>query len=256
MSDSIKDKISTDLQKIKEEGSSRTDKIRQIVRSAVSEAVAEVKEGSIEIRTVVKDAVSAVLDNFQGKSQAVQEDVTASIEGAIEAIGASKRESIAETRSQVKQLEEKLETEEQELQVQVDEVLSDIRETAADQSTDLKAAIESAIAAFQETEEAVLMRKRYAQLKAKLAVVQANLSLRMGDQYDDVKNYLTEAKTWYDRTRDQASLDTGNHPIEQKQQKFESQMGEVGAAIGRKEKKIRHLVRELWHSITDLFQDK
>jgi hypothetical protein len=256
MSDSIKDKISTDLQKIKEEGSSRTDKIRQIVRSAVSEAVAEVKEGSSEIRTVVQEAVSAVLDNFQGKSKDVQEDVTASIEGAIEAIGEFKRESIAETRSQVKQLEEKLDTQEEELQVQVDEVLSDLRETAANKSSDLRAAIESAIAAFQDTEEAALMRKCYAQLKAKLAVVQANLSLRMGDQYDDVKDHLTEAKTWYDRTRDRAALETGNHPLEKKQQKFESQLGEVGAAIGRKEKQVRHLVRELWHSITDVFQDK
>lgn len=256
MSDSIKDKISTDLQKIKEEGSSRTDKIRQIVRSAVSEAVAEVKEGSMEIRTVVQEAVSAVLDNFQGKSKDVQEDVTASIEGAIEAIGASKREAIAETRSQVKQLEEKLEIQEQELQVQMDEVLSDLQETAIEKSTDLKATLESAIAAIQDTEEAALMRKRYAQLKAKLAVVQANLSVRMGDRYDDVKDHLTEAKTWYDRTRDRAELETGNHPLEKKQQKFESQLGEVGAAIGRKEKQVRHLVRELWNSVTDLFQDK
>lgn len=256
MSDSIKEKISTDLQKIKEEGSSRTDKIRQIVRSAVSEAVAEVKEGSTEIRTVVKDAVSAVLENFQGKSQVVKEDVTASIEGAIEAIGESKQKAIAETRSQVKELQEKLDTEEEALQVQVDEVLSDIRETAADKSSDLKAAIESAVAAFQDTEEAALMRKRYAQLKAKLAIVQANLSLRMGDQYDEVKDHLTEAKTWYDRTRDRAALETGNHPLEKKQQKFESQLGEVGAAIGRKEKQVRNLLQELLHSVTDLFQDK
>jgi uncharacterized phage infection (PIP) family protein YhgE len=256
MPESIKDKISTDLQKIKEEGGSRTDKIRQIVRSAVSEAVAEVKEGSSEIRTVVKEAVSAVLDSFQGKSKAVQEDVTASIEGAIEAIGESKRESIAETRSQVKQLEEKLDTQEQELQTQVDEVLSDLQETAIEKSTDLKATLESAIAAFQDTEEAALMRKRYAQLKAKLAVLQADFSLRFGDQYDEVKDHLTEAKTWYDRTRDRAELETGNHPLDKKQEKFESQLGEVGAAIGRKERQVRRLVRELWHSITDLFQDK
>lgn len=256
MSDSIKDKISTDLQRIKEEGSSRTDKIRQIVRSAVSEAVGELKGGSTEIRTVVKDAVSAVLENFQGKTQTAKEEVAASIEGAIEAIGESKREAIAETRSQVKALEQKLDSEEQALQVQVDEVLSDIRETAADKSSDLKAAIESAVAAFQETEEAALMRKRYAQLKAKLAIVQANLSLRMGDQYDEVKEHLTEAKTWYDRTRARASVETGTHPIEKKQEKFESQLGEVGAAIGRKEKQVRHLLQELLHSVTDLFQDK
>lgn len=256
MSDSIKDKISTDLQKIKEEGSSRGDRIRQIVRSAVSEAVSEVKEGSTEIRTVVKDAVSAALESFQGKSKAVQEDVTASIEGAIEGIEESKRESIAETRLQVKELEEKLDTEEQALQLQVQEVLSDLRETAADKSSDLKAAIESAVAAFQETEEAALMRKRYAQLKAKLAVLQANLSLRMGDRYDEVTGYLSDAKTWYERTRERAELETGNTPVDKKQEKFESQIGEVGAAIGRKEKQVRHLLKDLWHSVSDLFQDK
>lgn len=256
MSDSVQDKISADLQKIKEEGSSRTDKIRQIVRSAVSEAIAEVKEGSQEMRAVAKDAVSAVLDSLQGKSQAVKEDVTASIEGAIEAIGESKRNAIAQTRSQVNELQDKLDTEERELQVQVEEVLSDLQASAAEKSTDLKASLEAAIATIQDSEEAALMRKRYAQLKAKLAVLQANLSIRFGDRYDEVKDHLTEAKTWYDRTRDRAELETGNHLLEKKQEKFEFQLGEVGAAIGRQERQVRHLLRELWHSITDLFQDK
>ncbi|MDY6938468.1 MAG: histidine kinase [Cyanobacteriota bacterium] len=254
MSDSLKKQIVEDLQKVKEEGSSRRDRIREIMRSAVSQASAEFKEGSGEIRSIVREAVSTAIDTFQNRGTEAKEDVEASVEGAIEAIGESKRKSISAAQTQVKQLQNRLETEQQELQEEVEDVLGDLQETAKDKSSEVKAAIESAIETIKNSEEAALMQKRYAQLKAQLAIVQANLSARYGEHFDEIKDHLEEAKVWYERTRSETKEDESI--VRERQAKFESKLGEVGAALGRKERKLRQLLKELWHSTTEVFQNK
>ncbi|NJS17037.1 MAG: histidine kinase, partial [Nostocaceae cyanobacterium CSU_2_110] len=82
MANNIKEQIKTDLQQVKETGQQRIDRIREIVRLAVGGVVSEFKEGSVELRVLVKDAVSAVVENVQGKGSEIKEEVTASIEGA------------------------------------------------------------------------------------------------------------------------------------------------------------------------------
>ena len=62
MSESIKDQITADLQKAKSEGKMRTDRIQGIVRDAFSQTIAEVKEGSGEIGSTVKQAFSKILN--------------------------------------------------------------------------------------------------------------------------------------------------------------------------------------------------
>lgn len=62
MSDSIKEVIATDLQKAKSEGSTRVARIRNILQEAAVQALAEVKEGSGEIRTIAKDSFSTVVE--------------------------------------------------------------------------------------------------------------------------------------------------------------------------------------------------
>ncbi len=44
------------------------------------------KKGSTELRNLVKDAVSVVIENFQEKGSELKDEVTASIEGALEGI--------------------------------------------------------------------------------------------------------------------------------------------------------------------------
>jgi len=47
-----------------------------------------------DIRLIVKDAVSAVIENLQEKGGDIKEEITASIEGAIEGISSWRRQSI------------------------------------------------------------------------------------------------------------------------------------------------------------------
>lgn len=254
MSQPIKTKIADDLQKAKDEGKLRTERIREIVKSSVSDAVSEFKEGSGEIRTIVKDAVTAVIESLKERGGEIREEVTASVEGAIEGISSSRRREIAKTEGEVKQLQAQIDKEEAELQLQIDDALVDIEETGKDTPERVKTAVEAAINSLKDTEEAGLMRKRYAQLQAQLAVLKANLSARYGEQNEDVKKYLDDAKSWYDRTQPQAEVVADT--VKQKRVEFEEKLGEAGTALARRERRVKQLLRELWHSVTDVSNEK
>ncbi|MDJ0687618.1 MAG: histidine kinase [Xenococcaceae cyanobacterium MO_188.B32] len=254
MSESRKEQIIKNLQQAKQAGELKTEKIREIIRTAISESVVEVKEGREEISSLVKDAIAAIVETFKEKRGEIKEEVTASIEGAIEAISNNKREAITKTQSEIQTLQTKVETEEEQLQQQIEGVLEDIQATNKEQSTNVKEAIESAVNTIKNSEEVALLQKRYAQLKAQLAVVQANLSSRYGESYDNVSQYLNEAKTWYEKAKENPEVFTGK--VEEKQAEFEQKLSEAGTAIARKERQIKQILQELWKSITEIFRDR
>ena len=249
MSNSIKTQITSDLQKAKDEGKLRTERVREIVQSAVAQAASEFKEGSSEIRLIVKDAVSAVIESLKERGGELKEDITASIEGAIEGVSSVKRHSIAKNQAEVQQLQAQIDAEEKELQEQIDYALTDIEETSKNTPPSTKAAVESALNALKDSEEVNLMQRRYAQLQAQLAVVQANLAARYGERYEDVKKHLDDAKNWYDRAQPQAEVVA--EQVKSKRTEFENKLGEAGTALAQREKRVKQLLRELWHSITD-----
>ncbi|HEY9598224.1 MAG TPA: hypothetical protein V6D33_11200 [Cyanophyceae cyanobacterium] len=81
MSEPVKESISVELQKAKSEGKTRTERIQGIVRDAFSQILAEVKEGSGEIKLIVKDAVSENLEQVNPVDEKKEEtaDKTSSI---------------------------------------------------------------------------------------------------------------------------------------------------------------------------------
>lgn len=249
MPESLKTKLTDDLQKAKEEGKLRTERIREIVQAAVFQTTSELKEGSGEIRSIVKETISTAIEVFKDKGGEIKEEITASIEGAIEGITQAKRKSIANTESELKQLQAQIDAEEAELQNQIDTVLADVEETGKNTDGSTKASIEAAINAIKDSEEMSLMQKRYAQLQAQLAILKANLSARYGERYEDIKKYLDEAKVWYERSQPKAEAVAGQ--VKEKHTDFENKLGEAGAALARKEQHVKQLLKELWQSITE-----
>lgn len=249
MANATKSKITDDLQKAKEEGKLRAERIREIVKTAVSQTASEFKDGSTEIRLTVREAISTVIDSLKERGGELKEEIAASIEGAIEGITHAKRQSIAKTQSEIKQLQAQIDAEEHELQTQIDHTLADIQETGKDTPPNIKTSIESAINALQDSEEVSLMKKRYAQLQAQLAVLQANLSARYGERYDEVKKHLDDAKTWYERTQPQA--EAAAEQVKQKRIEVEHKLGEAGAALARREQRVKELLKELWQAMTE-----
>ncbi len=76
MTDSIKDRITTDFQKVKTQGGTRVVRIGEIVREAASQAVTELKAGSSEVSTIAKDSFSTIADTFNENGQESSEETS------------------------------------------------------------------------------------------------------------------------------------------------------------------------------------
>ena len=254
MTNNIKEQIKADIQQAKETGQLRAERVREIVKSAVSQVISEFKEGSGDLRSLVKDAISTVIENLQEKGSEFKEEVTASIEGALEAVNSKRHEAITKTQAQVKQLQAQLDSEEDQIQQEVDGILAEIQDTSKEKSADVKTAIQSAIDAIQNSEEADLLKKRYAQLQAQLAIVRANLVARYGGRGEEIKDHLEDAKTWYNQARPQAEDVVAQ--VKEKHAQVEGKIGEAGTAIAKKERQLKQVLRELLLGAADWFKEK
>ncbi|MBD2496073.1 histidine kinase [Nostoc sp. FACHB-280] len=250
----IKEQIQTDLRQAKETGQLRTERVREIVKSAVSQVASELKEGSTELRGLVKDAVAAVIETLQERGTEIKEEVTASIEGALEGVNHKRHETIIQTQSELQRLQAQLDSEEEKLQQDVDVILAEIEETGKQNTADTKNVIDSAVNAVKNSDEVSLLRKRYAQLQAQLAIVRANLAARYGGRSDEIQNYLNDARSWYDQARPQAEVLATQ--VSQKRSQLEDKLGEAGTAIAKKELQLKQTLRELLLATADLFKDK
>lgn len=249
MTNSVKERISNDLQRAKSEGSLRTDRIRQIVKAAIEQAVAELKEGSVEIRTVAQDAFAAVLENVQDQGQKTKDDLQASVEGIIEGVSASRRDAIAETQTQIQELQTQIDKQEQQLESDVSGALVQIESTGQQSSSAIKDALNEILNRLRDREEFSTMKSQYARLKAQLAILDANLAARYGERYDDVKQHLETAKTWYASAKTEAERE-GIDKVQKTQVEVEAKMSELGGAIARKEARVKELLKELWVTVT------
>lgn len=254
MPSSIKDQIANDLKQVKETGQLRTERVREIVRSAVAQVASELKQGSGDIRSLVKDAISGAIAGVRERGSEAKEEITASIEGAIDGVNSTRQRTIAEAQAEIKQLLAKLDTEEEALQQQVDSTLTEVEEVGKEESSDLKAAIESAIRNFKDSEEANLLKKRYAQLQAQAAILRANLAARHGGRFEEVQHYLDDAKKWYEQSRAQAETE-GITPTDKRRVQLEERLGEAGSAVARRESKVRRILSDLLRSASEALRE-
>lgn len=254
MTKSLKERVTGDLQKATGEGKLRAERIREIVKTAVSEAASEVRTGSGEIRSVVRDAIAGVFHSLQERGEEVTEDVNASVQGVIEGISQSKREKLEATQTELQQLQTQMEAEEESLQGDIDIAIADIEETGKDTPPKIQTALNSALENLKDTEEGELMRKRYAQLQAQIAILQANLSARHGERFENVKKHLDTAQSWYERTTPKAEVMAEN--VKEKRNQFEEKLKDAGTATARKEKQVKQVLKELWNVATETFRDE
>lgn len=254
MSDSRKERIVADLQQAKETGGLKTEKIREIIKNAIAEAVLEVKSGRSEISGLIQDAIAAVTETVQETGGEVKEEVTASIQGAIDGISQARRQKIGKTQAEITTLEAQIVEDEKELQQEIDETLAEVKDKNAVQPDNVKEAIAEAIINIGNSEEFAILQKHYARLKAQTAVLQANLANRYGEQYEEVGKYLEDAKVWYSKAKEDPEVFT--EPVKQKRANFEDKLSKSGSAVARKEKQLKQLLLELWQEIREVFQEK
>jgi hypothetical protein len=248
------EQIKTDLHRAQQEGQLRAERIREILRSAISQATVEVKQGSGELREISKEAFAAVVETLQSRGKDLQDDLAASIQGIVEGISQSRRQTIARSEAELNQLQSQIEQQEEQLNSEIETALTEIDTTAKSSSSDVRDAIDAAIATLRDSEEAALLRKRYAQLQAQLSILKANLAARYGDRYEEMQHHLDNAKTWYRDAQVKAKTGEPNR-LEQKQAEVEQKIGEAGTAIARKEKQVKQILRDLLHTLMEQIQD-
>jgi hypothetical protein len=245
MSNLVKGKIKTNLDKAKSQGNIRSEHIREIVTDAVAQTVAELKEGSGEIGLIVKDAISTVIADLQGSGKENSEKITASVEGAIVGSTRQRQQEIAERRVRLLAIQTQLDQQQEELDRQSSAIMMDIKavELPDSNSEDINLAINI----YQEQHELGIFQEQYIKLKSQLANLDQKLADRYGDRYQEIKQQWEKAKTWYDQKKVEAEA-SGVISLQQKQVEIENNMGEFGSVVARKEEQIKDGLKEIWKS--------
>lgn len=249
----VKERIAEDLQKAKQEGGLRSDRIREIVKTAVAQAVGELKEGSGEIRTIAKDAVFAVIGLVKDKGQETKAEMAASVEGVIDGIRESRQAGINKTQSQMDQLQTDLETQTQQLEAEVDGALVAISTEAQQSDSDVKRILEKVVATIRESKQFTVVQEQYAKLRSQLAVLDERLAEKYGDRYAQVKQQLEKywegSKSWYEKNRTEVESGEVN-PVEKTQVGLGEKFAQAGSFVAHKEQEIKSKIKDLLHSET------
>lgn len=250
MTSPVKERITTDLEKAKAEGNLRTERIREIVKVAVAQAVAEIKAGSGEIRFIARDALAAVIGLLKEKGYESKEAVSASVEGVVEGITASRQATIAHAQSQLDQLQSQIDDHEQILESDVHSALVELETTAQGTSRETQSWVESAAKSIRDSQQFAVVREQYARLQTQLNRLDTQLTERYGDRYEDVKHqleqYLESVKTWYDQTK--AKVEAGApDPVQAAKMDLEDRLAEAGTAVARKEQEVKQHLKSFLH---------
>ncbi|MBD2178633.1 histidine kinase [Pseudanabaena sp. FACHB-1998] len=247
MSNLVKEKITTNLDRAKSQGKIRAEHIREIVKDAVSQTVAELKEGSDEIGLIVKDAISTVIGDLKadlkGGGKEKSEKITASIEGAIAGSTQQRQQAIAERRERLLAIQIQLDQQQEQLDRESSAIMMDIK-TVELPDTDSEE-IHLAVNTYQEHHELGILQEQYLKLKSQLTNLDEKLADRYGDRYQEIKQQWEKAKTWYDHKKVEAEA-SGVIPLQQKQTEIENNLGELGSVVARKEEQIKQSLKEMW----------
>lgn len=249
----VKERITDDLQKAKQEGGLVADRIREIVKTAIAESAGELKQGSGELRTIASDAIAAVVEFVQGKRQSAKADLIASIEGVIDGIRASRQPDIDQTQTQIAELENTLDVQAQELEAEVESALVAIESTVEPESADFKTLLHKVVATVRESKQFAIAQEQYTTLKTRIAQWDDQLAQRYGDRYAQVKQRLEsswdQAKQWYEQQR--ASVAAGQPtPVETWQTDLEAKAAAAGANAAQTEAEVKEQVQTVINSQT------
>lgn len=250
MTNSVKERISEDLQKAKSEGSLRAERIRDIVKAAVSEAVAELSQGTGELRTIARDALTAVFEAVKDRPATRTEEIAASVEGVAEGIGESHREAIAHAQEQINDLQQHLDQADQLIEAEITTALTtvDMPEAETATRTPLKTLIDMVMNTVKEREVYAVLEQRYAQLKQQLAELDARLMERYGDRYEEVKHQLDNAQVWYTNAKAEGKVNDVQM-AELKQVQLQEKAANFGATVAQKEAQLKEQVRHILNNV-------
>jgi len=151
------------------------------------------------------------------------------------------------TKEQVAQLQGKVKTAQQAVRDETDKARSDINALVLSTEEHIQSYEET----IKETEEAKLMKKRYRQLQAKAALLQANLAAKTDTAEGKVAAYLEESKAWYDSLMVKAS-----QRREKELADMTARIDDAKQAVKNKDKQARAKLAELLELAVAMLEDE
>ena len=103
---------------------------------------------------------------------------------------------------------------------------------------------------LKDSEEAKLLKKRYAQLEAHAALLKANLATKADVTGEQATAYLNESKAWYDSVKAEAS-NRGEKELAEMSVRIE----EAKQAVARKDKQVRAKLSALLEQAAEMLKD-
>lgn len=284
MSTEFKDRIAADLQKAKQASGTRAEKIRKIFQDALSQTVSELKEGAGDIRSIAQDSRSNLVDTLKQPSPQTVPAQATPVEIQIVSHEETHNTGDIPMEPTASNSMNPSESTEPTVEVIVDPTVnpthdspteaSAVTHVQTDPQTDAETAAPTgqAEATAQRLMETLMslfdrgmnqlkrqeiyadLERQVSKLKDQLGLLDSQLASRYGDRYTTLKQDLQQdaqkAKAWYEQTRTHAA-ETGTYWVDEKQAELKTKAGEAGSTIAQKEQKIKHLLKELWHTIRE-----
>ncbi|BAZ06089.1 hypothetical protein [Calothrix sp. NIES-3974] len=232
----VKERIVKDLEQVKEQGSARTQRIREIVQVAVGDAMHELKGGATEIRSLTQDAVTAVIEHLKSKGKQAKNEVMAAMEGAV--AGVSDKSVASETQAQEQQILEA-----------VDGALVAVE---TNQKQESRSFLSLLLAAFNALKAKLFasLHQENASLQELLAKWDTSLTEKYGDRYTQIKQRWQSAQTSYQATK--IRMENGEtSPVDQYQAQAMDKAAQAGAKVAQTEQAIKQQLKTFLHSTAD-----
>lgn len=244
----VKERISQDLEKVKEKGAARTQKIREIVKVAVGESLSEVKGGATEIRTIAQDAVTTVIEHLKGKGQQAKNDMMAAMEGAVAAVSDNPQDKPQDSHQAANTIDNTTDKEQQVLEA-VDGALVAVESHQQKQSSRFLSLLLAAFNAFKQRFFTGL-QKEYVSLQELLADWDGRLTQRYGDRYTQVKQRWETAQESYQQTK--TKMRSGEpSPVDQQQAAVVDKASQVGATVAQTEQVVKQQLKTFLNKTAD-----
>lgn len=237
MANSIKQQLADDLKKVKTQSGDRVQRIKTIVKTAFTEAVAEVKEGTQEVKSTSKDSLNNVIQTVAPRDAAeavvtvkATEDspvVVLPQDGDAPEVLAAEAPPEAVPEATVEH--DKLTV----VQALLKAAGLQAKSLASEQYDKLKEALP----------------ERLEQVKGKTTAWDEQLSDRYGDDYAGIKQRWNKVVAWY-----QAKLEEGKamdaQPLEKKQAQKAEELSDLGVKVAQKEEAVKQQIGQALRTIT------
>lgn len=245
MSKQIKDRITDNLEQVKGEGKLRSDNIRGHLSDAALLTVTEIKEGTVQMRSILKNAIAAFVAEIKDTGSEIPDKITTSIESAIEESTRYRQEAIASLQAKMHDIQTQVDEKQRQLDIDFNDTIVDIKATEIEDDSQLNTAIDTAVNNVKERQESEMLKQQYLNLKFQLANLDSKLVARYGDRYADVKQQLDGVKALYDQAKIEAES-KGITPVQSKQTEIERKLSKFASTVAIAEHEIVEYLQQLW----------